>query len=814
MVALAQSVVIGHTTYAAGTDHTAMPAVVVDEIRNPGAWVGGVAPALSAPASPGNSRITIGDLLTTAARARAALGLPALIDAVALPASNGTDDTVAINTVLATNPGKTVKGQPGSTYLTTAPLVVRSGTTLDMTGCTVRLKTGSGGNMLQNYVVGQTRRVVDAATTSSSATLTSATAAFTSADVGKAIRVERAGTAGARLVTTISAVTNATTVTLATTAGATVTGQYAAIGNRDTNITIRGGVWDRLDNNSLPVANTWDAHSLRFRHVDGLTIRDLEHTATGGKYAINPGDCTAIKVHGIRFRDTSSDGVHLNGPCDQVIIKDIQAGRMGDDVVSLTAQDTFSIITDCAGDITDVAIEDISYREAIVGLYASAVKIVAGQNTTQNDNTVVANVRVRNITGPTTTQSVVYLGDTVPVGGNGGTFRNISIENVTSLGGYTRAPVLLHTGTMQDIRVTNVRPHAGDLYGVAVDATIDRLTVRDLHWRPTTTAFVSGINFSGTAAIDHLIVEGWRVDCTGNSPVMFRLGTTGARISEFQMSDCRFSSTSGGGIISQSVTGITMDLVQIDKLITSGFAYPLGVYRGTTKLSASNIKATGMTGWLYAAGSEAAVTVVGASGLDGDVPFTVTADSPGYVRMAVGNTLFAGDRNALTAGETTIAREVSTSDAQITTGTLALTYFTARKTETIANVATITRGTAAATPTLCRIGIYEVDASDGLTLVASTTNDTTMWASTFARYSRGLQASFTKTAGKRYAVGVVYVGTTGPRLSGCNPLIGAETAIAPRINGSLASQTDLPPTIAAGSVTNSLGASLYTSLLP
>lgn len=74
VVALAQSVTIEQTTYAAGTDHTELPAAVADRIRNPSAWVGGVAPALSVAAPAGKPRLDEKDL-SSAVRARTALGL-------------------------------------------------------------------------------------------------------------------------------------------------------------------------------------------------------------------------------------------------------------------------------------------------------------------------------------------------------------------------------------------------------------------------------------------------------------------------------------------------------------------------------------------------------------------------------------------------------------------------------------------------------------------------------------------------------------------------------------------------------------------
>lgn len=73
MTALAYSVIVEGTRYAAGTDHTAMPAAHVDEIRNGAAWVGGTAPALSV-VPIGKAHIVASDL-STATKARAALGI-------------------------------------------------------------------------------------------------------------------------------------------------------------------------------------------------------------------------------------------------------------------------------------------------------------------------------------------------------------------------------------------------------------------------------------------------------------------------------------------------------------------------------------------------------------------------------------------------------------------------------------------------------------------------------------------------------------------------------------------------------------------
>lgn len=82
--------------------------------------------------------------------------------------------------------------------------------------------------------VADERNVSDAGMTNGSAVLTSATAAFTSADVGKLVYVGGAGTAGATLKTTVSSYTSATQVTLANAASTTVTNRPLYIGTDNT----------------------------------------------------------------------------------------------------------------------------------------------------------------------------------------------------------------------------------------------------------------------------------------------------------------------------------------------------------------------------------------------------------------------------------------------------------------------------------------------------------------------------------------------------------------------------------------------------
>lgn len=81
--------------------------------------------------------------------------------------------------------------------------------------------------------VGDLTFVDDVGMTNGSATLTSASGAFSIADIGKHVFVEGAGVAGADLKTTISARISATQVTLTTAASTTVVSKNAAWGTDD-----------------------------------------------------------------------------------------------------------------------------------------------------------------------------------------------------------------------------------------------------------------------------------------------------------------------------------------------------------------------------------------------------------------------------------------------------------------------------------------------------------------------------------------------------------------------------------------------------
>jgi hypothetical protein len=172
--------------------------------------------------------------------------------------------------------------------------------------------------------------------------------------------------------------------------------------------------------------------------------------------------------------------------------------------------------------------------------------------------------------------------------------------------------------------------------------------------------------------------------------------------------------------------------------------------------------------------------------------------------------------NLLTTGQATLHRDVASSSTLATgTGVLRLSYFTARKTETSTQCRVYSGGTAAAaTPTLCRLALYTVAADAGITLVASTANDTTLFAGTSTSYTRSWSVAYALQEGSRYAFGVLVVtGAAAPTLVGQAPGASAEALLAPALSGQVTGQADLPASVASGSIVAS-GSRIYAAILP
>jgi hypothetical protein len=183
-----------------------------------------------------------------------------------------------------------------------------------------------------------------------------------------------------------------------------------------------------------------------------------------------------------------------------------------------------------------------------------------------------------------------------------------------------------------------------------------------------------------------------------------------------------------------------------------------------------------------------------------------TAAAPNSVAASMTNVLHT---EVLTTGEETVPLElVSSSAIGVTSGSLRLTYFTARKSETTTGIR-VTSGTTAAgaTPTLIRVGLFSIDSSGNGTLVAVTPNDTTLFATASTPYTKSWSTPYAKVAGQRYAWGILIVTAAAtPTFPGYSiaAALDVESGLSPRGSGRLLSLTDIPSSFTAGSVTTTI----------
>lgn len=173
--------------------------------------------------------------------------------------------------------------------------------------------------------------------------------------------------------------------------------------------------------------------------------------------------------------------------------------------------------------------------------------------------------------------------------------------------------------------------------------------------------------------------------------------------------------------------------------------------------------------------------------------------------MVLSNRWIPVDADLASTGEHVPRREWWQDTGPLVSGYVFATYFTADKSETVSTISAYTVGAAAATPTLCRMGIYSVAANGNLTLAAACANDTTLFASANTAYARTLTVSLSKVAGQRYAAALIVVtGTTMPTMVG-HQMASAAGVVgiyrdAPPLVGIMGGQTDLPSSISAGSL--------------
>lgn len=113
--------------------------------------------------------------------------------------------------------------------------------------------------------------------------------------------------------------------------------------DRDSNITIIGGLWDGGCNGYAKnlygegILFHGVTASMFLNHADFVTVKDVT-VANSGEFAIQVGDVTNIHFENISFINCHADGIHIGGNSRIVSTKNI-SGNVGDDLVALNAFD-------------------------------------------------------------------------------------------------------------------------------------------------------------------------------------------------------------------------------------------------------------------------------------------------------------------------------------------------------------------------------------------------------------------------------------------------------------------------------------------
>jgi len=171
---------------------------------------------------------------------------------------------------------------------------------------------------------------------------------------------------------------------------------------------------------------------------------------------------------------------------------------------------------------------------------------------------------------------------------------------------------------------------------------------------------------------------------------------------------------------------------------------------------------------------------------------TVSFDTDAYETTLVGST----NQGATTVD---VFPRIGNFTGTPSSETTYFTFFTPRITTSVTSISVASASTQTTGQSLVRFGLYTVDGSGNATLVARTSSDSTIFSALNTVYTRtfnttgGYPASYTLTAGTRYAIGVVVVASTvGTVYTAFNAIPAPLSTLSPRVTGLVASTSDLP----------------------
>jgi len=238
-------------------------------------------------------------------------------------------------------------------------------------------------------------------------------------------------------------------------------GQYkpADTTTRDKNISVEGGIWNirskhrcKIDNTGIGFAGCLG--SIVLSSVENFSLKNMQvfdSYVAGPKgndvssYGIQLSNCKDFVVENINLHDNGRDGVHIDGPAEFGIVRNIRGEKMGDDLVALLAWDWYnSGLTN--GNISHIWIDDIKGGQ-------DEFRLLPGQKIYPDGTKVDCNIRnciLENISNLYTVKIYEQHNIENPFldfddsSGTVGVVDNICFKNISflpSLEGFSGAPV-------------------------------------------------------------------------------------------------------------------------------------------------------------------------------------------------------------------------------------------------------------------------------------------------------------------------------------------------------------------------------------
>lgn len=386
------------------------------------------------------------------------------------------------------------------------------------------------------------------------------------------------------------------TVTLAEGSNSNMLRTPGATGStRIENVRVIGGRWNRGSNSST-TGNS--LNGLVFRKVDGLRIRDVEYTSTGGKYGMLVVDCTDFVVDGFHADSCFSDGVHVQGPASHGTIRNVY-GYAGDDLVAVVPLDYPAYVWGDEGDVTDLLIENVRGEAT----ERCIVKVVGGAGLD------TLRVTVRDIKGTSVRQGVWVGDDATEENTTGGRLDQILLDNINVRTGVGYAQIQLNPSNAGCINVSNVS------YSVAGQTSQDCVYVGPEAAASVEDLIVAGVTVVDGAgavvnvykgAVDRCVVSGVVGTPAASQAIVRLTDAQTAEIGSLTVSDVNVTPVTSTGSVVRAISSThTIPSVSLSN-IHAGYAWIADL--GTTStLRMANVY---NTGGQFNVRSGAALTIV------------------------------------------------------------------------------------------------------------------------------------------------------------------------------------------------------------